>query len=72
MLLLLIAGGLAALGLAATRFGEDSRDWSAGGPVHTWRQDGRLAEPRAAGLGARPAGGPRQAVRAAVLAIVGV
>lgn len=33
MLLVLIVGGLIALGLAATRFGHDSRDWSAGGPI---------------------------------------
>jgi hypothetical protein len=36
--LLLIVAGLAALGLAARRFGQDSRDLDGAGPWHSWRE----------------------------------
>jgi hypothetical protein len=43
--LLLIVAGLILLGLAAARFGQDSREPEAGAPWHSWRDSRALASP---------------------------
>jgi hypothetical protein len=58
MELLLIVAGLALLGLAAVRFGHDSRELDGAGPWHSWREvsarsragAGALALPDPSGL----------------------
>ena len=45
MELLLITAGLALLGVAAARFGQDSRELESGAPWHTWRDALALSGP---------------------------
>src|SRR5438094_10549572 len=45
MELLLIVAGLSLLGLAAVRFGRDSRELDAAGSWHTWRDSCALPDP---------------------------